>query len=182
MGGSILLPFVFIQPHYEWRKSLQALRDNTRLASCTLAVFESDTGYIDVLEGQTSKTIYARELCYVAEKGERRGQDSVQDSILGKIHVDSSRNDTIIPGIKPVAPVVGSTAADVIDDAAKEVNLPPSRCRPGRLGFPRARRATVIRRTNRWPRDRARTRARTRVRVRVRGGRGGGHVLTITSG
>lgn len=51
--------------------------------------------------------------------------------ILGKVHIHRSRDNTIVPGISPITPVKGSAAPNIIDDAPKEVDLPPS-CRRAR--------------------------------------------------
>lgn len=45
--------------------------------------------------------------------------------ILCEIHVDSRRNNAVVPGILPVTPVVRSPAAKVADDALEEADLPP---------------------------------------------------------
>lgn len=46
--------------------------------------------------------------------------------ILCKIHIHRRRNDTIIPGIPPIAPVEGRSPLDVVDHAAEEPHPPPS--------------------------------------------------------
>lgn len=46
-------------------------------------------------------------------------------NLLGEIHIYGSRYNTIIPGICPIAEVVGQPLAKIIDHAAEEVYLPP---------------------------------------------------------
>ena len=45
--------------------------------------------------------------------------------VLSEIHVDGGRDDAIIPGVAPIAPEIRRPAADVVDHATEEVNLPP---------------------------------------------------------
>lgn len=66
-------------------------------------------------------------------EGRRRGQTSSnnQSYILGKVHIHGRRDDPVVPGVTPVAPVIRSPAPDVVDHAAEEADLPPPR-RAGR--------------------------------------------------
>lgn len=85
-----------------------------------------------------------RWFCSVIEKGQRQQQDGSRakqqidrckettsrniglgDYILCEIHINGGRDDAIVPGIFPVAPVEGGSAAEITDDAAEETNLPP---------------------------------------------------------
>lgn len=49
------------------------------------------------------------------------------EGILCEIHIYRSRYDAIVPGVLPVTPVVGRTAANVVDHAPEQVHLPPLR-------------------------------------------------------
>ena len=42
-----------------------------------------------------------------------------------KIHVDSGRNDTVVPSISPVTAIEWSSSFDVIDHASEKANSPP---------------------------------------------------------
>lgn len=56
--------------------------------------------------------------------------------LLGKVHVDGRRNNAVVPRIEPIARVVGGSAAQVIDHASEQVNLPPRfRSSKGVLGL-----------------------------------------------
>lgn len=56
---------------------------------------------------------------------ERKRGEAPTGIVLSEIHVDGGGDDTIIPGIAPIAPEIRRPAADVIDHATEEVNLPP---------------------------------------------------------
>src|SRR2546423_8966009 len=45
--------------------------------------------------------------------------------ILGKVHVHSSGNHTVIPSVSPVAPVVGKPSLNVVNHTTKQSNFPP---------------------------------------------------------
>jgi hypothetical protein len=44
---------------------------------------------------------------------------------LGKVHVNSSGYNTIVPCISPVAYIVWQSSTDIIDHASEKVNFPP---------------------------------------------------------
>lgn len=44
---------------------------------------------------------------------------------LGKVHVDGSRDNAIVPGVGPVAGVIWYSLAQVVDHASEEMDLPP---------------------------------------------------------
>ena len=42
-----------------------------------------------------------------------------------KIHVDSGRNNTVVPSVSPITAIEWSSSSDVIDHASEKVNSPP---------------------------------------------------------
>ena len=42
-----------------------------------------------------------------------------------KIHIDSGRNDTVVPSISPVTAIEWSSSFDVIDHASEKADFPP---------------------------------------------------------
>ena len=43
-----------------------------------------------------------------------------------KIHIDSGRNDAVVPSIPPITRIEWSSSSDVIDHASEKANSPPS--------------------------------------------------------
>lgn len=51
-------------------------------------------------------------------------------TLLCKIHVHCSRDNTIVPPISPVTPIIGQPPLDIINHALKKMHFPPRvRCR-----------------------------------------------------
>lgn len=55
----------------------------------------------------------------------RQMKHSAMESILGKIHVDGSWHDTIVPSVLPVAPVERGTSPNILFHAPEQPDLPP---------------------------------------------------------
>lgn len=55
----------------------------------------------------------------------RLSKDDGRKDSLGEVHVDSGRDDSIIPSVGPVAHVVWESSTNILDHASEEVNLPP---------------------------------------------------------
>ena len=67
-------------------------------------------------KGQNHKNLHRK----VTRRNGRRSRN-----LLGEIHIHRSGHNPIIPGIAPIAPVVGRPTADIVDHAAEQVDLPP---------------------------------------------------------
>ena len=57
-------------------------------------------------------------------------------ALLCKIHVHCCRDNTIVPPISPVTPIIGRPSLDIINHALKKMHFPPRCTFLGRLRIP----------------------------------------------